>query len=137
MGYHVTIESNVGDVLKDKQERIERILEKWGEIAQGAAIDIITAEDRVDTDLLRGSIDYLTKPEEETVYVGTNVEYAIYNELGTGIYIEGGRQTPWWYQDREGNWHITKGMKGIHFLKNAIEDNLDVFEAIAESELKD
>jgi hypothetical protein len=62
---------------------------------------------------------------EKAVYVGTNNEYAVYNELGTGIYTDGGggRQTPWRYQDAKGNWHTTQGMKPIHFLKNAATEH--------------
>ena len=38
---------------------------------------------------LRGSISY--KIQGDTCYVGTNNEHAIYNEYGTGIYVEGGK----------------------------------------------
>ena len=84
---------------------------------------------------LRGSISH--KVQDETCYVGTNNEHAIYNEFGTGIYADGGgRMSPWAYQDDEGNWHRTRGMKPIHFLKNAIEEHKDEYKAIMEQELK-
>ena len=57
--------------------------------------------------------------------VGTNVEYAPYVEIGTGIYSTqgGGRQTPWVYQDANGEWHRTSGSKPQPFMKPALEQN--------------
>ena len=57
--------------------------------------------------------------------VGTNVEYAPYVEIGTGIYSSegGGRQTPWVYQDAKGQWHRTSGGKPHPFMKPALEQN--------------
>lgn len=37
----------------------------------------------VDTGRLRNSITYMVRPSESAVYIGTNVEYASYVELGT------------------------------------------------------
>ena len=68
--------------------------------------------------------------------VGSNVEYAPYVEIGTGIYsTEGtGRQTPWSYQDAKGEWHTTRGMEAKPFLKPALEENrskiLDCFKEL-------
>ena len=49
--------------------------------------------------------------------------YAPYVEYGTGIFAsEGnGRDTPWSYQDDEGNWHTTVGQKPQPFLKTALD----------------
>ncbi len=68
------------------------------------------------------------------VYIGTNVPSAAYHELGTGIYASqpGGRQTPWKYQDRKGNWHTTRGLYPIHFLKKAASEHTDEYKAIIE-----
>lgn len=132
----VEMQSHADEIITAKDEIIARILETWGQIAEGEAINIITSEGRVDTGNLRNSISHEADIDAETTYVGTNNEYAIYNELGTGIYIEGGRQTPWMYKDDEGNVHITRGMKGIHFLRDAIQNNLDTYQAVADQELK-
>lgn len=53
------------------------------------------------------------------------LEYAPYIEYGTGLFAEdGGRlDVPWNYQDDEGNWHSTSGMKPQPFLKPALEEN--------------
>lgn len=136
MEFHIT--SNAEEVLKAKDEVIEKILETWGLLAESHAIDNITAAGRIDSGELRNSISHHSEPSEKTVYIGTNVEYAVYNEIGTGIYLEGGggRQTPWRYQDEKGNWHVTRGMKPIHFLRDAIQEHLDEYQAVADQELR-
>lgn len=76
----------------------------------------------VDSGQLRQSINH--KVEDNAGWVSTNVEYAPYVELGTGIYsTEGGRQTPWVYQDAKGEWHRTSGSKPQPFMKPALEQN--------------
>ena len=64
--------------------------------------------------------------------VGTNVTYAPYVELGTGIYAEegNGRKTPWVYQDDEGRWHRTSGMHAQPYLRPAIEKHIDQYKEI-------
>lgn len=55
--------------------------------------------------------------------VGTNLEYAPYVELGTGLFaVNGnGRQEPWSYQDADGNWHTTIGQHPQPYLEPALE----------------
>ena len=75
----------------------------------------------VDTGDLRNSITH--EVDDGVGIVGTNKEYAPYVEYGTGIFAsEGnGRDTPWSYQDDEGNWHTTIGQKPQPFLKTALD----------------
>ena len=75
----------------------------------------------VDTGDLRNSITH--EVEDNVGYIGTNKEYAPYVEYGTGIFaVEGnGRDTPWSYQDDEGNWHTTIGQKPQPFLNPAAQ----------------
>ncbi len=79
----------------------------------------------VDDGTLRASISH--DVEDNTVYIGSNVEYAPYVHQGTGIYATdgGGRQTPWTYQDAKGKWHTTKGQKPNPFLQKAVDQNMD------------
>ena len=42
------------------------------------------------TGALKNSISHMAKPDENTVYVGTNLSYAKYNEYGTGVYADNG-----------------------------------------------
>ncbi len=57
--------------------------------------------------------------------VFTPLEYAPYVEFGTGLFAEEGGRTdvPWNYQDDEGNWHSTSGMKPRPFMRPALEEN--------------
>ena len=53
------------------------------------------------------------------------LEYAPYVEYGTGIFAEekGREDVPWSYQDEQGEWHTTSGMKPQPFLRPALTDN--------------
>ena len=136
---------NSEELLRNLATKVQAALEACGIQAVGYAQDIIVANIPRHADSwytskggsgLRGSISH--EVHENTCYVGTNNEYAIYNEIGTGIYVEdgSGRQSPWSYQDENGNWHRTRGMKPIHFLKNALADHVDEYKSIIEDELK-
>ena len=126
------------EVIAEKNRLVQAALEALGNQVVSYAKSNITKAGRVDTGAMRNSVSHLVVPDEEAVYVGTNQEYAVYNELGTGIYLEGGggRQTPWSYKDHKGNWHTTRGMKPTHFLRNAVQDHTKELEQIAESILK-
>ena len=76
---------------------------------------------------LRNSITHVVKMEEFTGYVGTNVPYAPYVEIGTGIYSSrgDGRQTPWIYVDpATGKKVFTHGSHPHPFLKPAMDENI-------------
>ena len=76
----VTIENDhTEEVLKALQENEDAILAAWGEAAEGYAKELCP----VDTGRLRNSITYEARPSEHAVYIGTNVEYGKYVELGT------------------------------------------------------
>ena len=138
MSIEVNVTDNSGEILAALPEQIEAALEAVGIQAVSHAQQNITAAGRVDTGALRNSITHQVDMSENAVYVGTNNEYALFNEMGTGIYLEGGggRTTPWSYQDARGEWHTTRGMKPIHFLKNAVTDNVPEYRAIIEQHLK-
>jgi HK97 gp10 family phage protein len=126
------------DAINEKNRRVLAALEALGQQAVTRAKQNITAAPRVDTGALRNSVGHQVDGDNELAYVGTNQEYAVYNELGTGIYLEGGggRQTPWSYKDKKGNWHTTRGMKPIHFLKKAVQDHTNEYKRVAEQYLK-
>ena len=128
------------DLFKDAvKEAVEAALEAVGLQAEGYAKANITAAGRVDTGELRNSVTHQVEGSEQAVYIGSDLEYAIYNEVGTGIYAEGGggRTDPWVYVDDKGVGHWTVGMKPIHFLKDAAADHGDEYMQIAESVLKE
>lgn len=80
---------------------------------------------------LRNSITHVVKMEEMTGYIGTNVPYAPYVEIGTGIYssMGDGRQTPWVYVDPEtGDKVFTHGSHPHPYLKPAMDENISAIE---------
>ena len=109
-----------------------RALERCGMEAEGYAKDLVP----VDTGNLRNSISHKVDDGEPAVYIGSNTSYAPYVELGTGIYADGGRPTPWVYQDANGNWHWTRGNPAQPFLKPAVKDHAQTYRNIIEDELK-
>lgn len=129
---------NSRQVLDALYWQAQAALEACGNQAVSHAKQNITAASRVDTGAMRNSLNHKVVASELACYVGTNIEYGIYNELGTGIYADGGkgRKTPWHYVDEKGEGHWTRGMKPIHFLKNAIQDHTDEYKKIIENELK-
>ena len=70
---------NTDEVLKGLSDAVERALTRIGLSAEGYA----KKECPVDTGNLRNSITHEVVQSEKSVYIGTNVEYAAYVELGT------------------------------------------------------
>lgn len=146
--FTIRIEDHSGDILKELEKRASAALEACGKQAVSHAKAIITRgvprnpdSWYVPTGVLRNSINHEVVDSENTCYIGTNTEYAIYNEFGTGIYLESddgrtGRQTPWMYRGSDGQMHITRGMKPLHMLKNALANNIPEYKKIMEDELK-
>lgn len=130
----VEFKDNSSKVKSEFDEALLRGLEKCGLVAEGYAKKLQIQ----DTGNLRNSITHVVDENEPAAYIGTNVEYAPYVELGTGIYAEGGggRPTPWVYQDAKGNWHYTRGNRAQPFLKPAVADHADKYRQIIKSELE-
>lgn len=124
------VEANLEKFEKELPSILEKGLEKACLIVENSA----KQKCPVDDGQLRQSINHIVKGKKGEV--GTNVEYAPYVEVGTGIYsTEGnGRQTPWKYRDAKGEWHTTKGMKSQAFLRPALDMNrgkiLDCFKGL-------
>lgn len=128
----VNFTDNSEQVLSEFDAAMLRALERCGSQAEGYAKDLVP----VDTGRLRNSISHKVDDAEKVVYIGTNVEYAPYVELGTGKYVQGGRPTPWVYQDEKGNWHMTNGQRAQPYLKPAVADHAQTYRNIIEDELK-
>lgn len=103
----VKVTSHVKEVIEAKNNAIARALEAIGIQAEGDVAELAP----VDTGRLRDSITHETHAEEESVYVGTNVEYAAYQEYGTSR------------------------MKAHPYLKPGIMNNLETYKEIAEKYL--
>ena len=128
----VVLNDYSADVLNEFHDAVLRALERCGEQAEGYAKDLAP----VDTGNLRSSISHTVDEDEPAVYIGSNTSYAPYVELATGIYAEGGRPTPWVYQDENGNWHWTRGNPAQPFLKPAVANHAQTYRNIIEDELK-
>jgi phage gpG-like protein len=135
MNDNIKIIDNSRKIKKAMQDGVEAALEAIGNQAVSYAKHIITTESRVDTGNLRNSINHQVEMDEEAVYVGTNVEYAVYNEYGTGKYA-GGTNKGWYYKDDSGNWHYTEGMKGIHMIRDSVSGHEKEYKSIAQDEIK-
>lgn len=99
----ITIENDhTEEVLQALKENEDAILFAWGEAAEGYAKELCP----VDTGRLRNSITHETSESEHAVYIGSNVEYAPYVELGTSR------------------------MAARPFLKPAVTDHVKEYEAI-------
>lgn len=99
----VKVTSNAKKVISAKNDAIARALEAIGIQAEGDVAELAP----VDTGRLRDSITHEVDESEEAVYVGTNVEYAAYQEYGTSK------------------------MKPHPYLKPGIMNNLETYKSIA------
>lgn len=130
---NIKFTDNSDQVKDEMQAAALRALEKCGLTAEGYAKKLCP----VDTGNLRNSISHSVSDEEMAAYVGTNSEYGIYVEMGTGKYATGGggRPTPWMYQDEKGNWHKTAGNKAQPFIKPSVADHAKTYQSIIKSEM--
>lgn len=124
------IKDNTEEIIGKIEAAKKRALERIGQTAEGFAKKLCP----VDTGGLRNSINH--KVQKDEVYIGTNKEYAAYVELGTGKYYDGGRKTPWAYQDAKGNWHMTHGQRARPYLKPAAANHTQTYKNIVEDEMR-
>lgn len=130
MGVEFT--DNSDSILAAFKQQIANALEKCGETGEGYARDLVP----VDTSNLKQRISHVVDASAQNVYIGTNVDYALYVEMGTGIYAAGGRKSPWVYQDSKGNWHWTRGQRAQPFVKPAVADHEGTYRNVIDSELR-
>ena len=101
-----TYRDNTDEVLAALERAKRRGLEAIGLTAEGYA----KRETPVDTGRLRNSISHAT--DDEAAYIGTNVEYAPYVELGA------------------------RGRQGKHMLQRAASEHTDEYKQIMEDAMK-
>ena len=121
-------------VEKALKEQVIAWLEAIGEDAASTSAKFAP----VDTGRLKNSISSVVDEQNQQVFIGTNVEYAIYHEFGTGKYASGGggRQGAWAYQDENGDWHWTTGVPARHFLQFGCTAHKDQYKQMLEQALK-
>jgi phage gpG-like protein len=101
-----TTKDNTKEVLSAMEKAIERGLEAIGLTAEGHAKKITP----VDTGRLRNSISHAV--EDKAVYIGSNVEYAPYVELGS------------------------RGRDGKHMLQRAATEHTAEYKKLMEENMK-
>ena len=147
---------NRKQIIEQVNQKIENALIICGQSAERYAKGLCTYR----TGLLRNSITYAVSGDspaissykadksdargsysgsvgdkkEKAVYVGSNVEYAPFIELGTGRRTKGGRQSKWSYKSDDGVKSTTGGM-AQPFLRPAISDHSGEYQRIIEGEL--
>lgn len=133
----IIFDDHSDEVLSALDAALARGLEKCGLVAEGYAKKLCNSPGKFGTGALRIRITHtVTNSGERAAYVGTNSEYGVYVECGTGIYYPGGRQTPWVYQDAKGDWHLTHGQRAKPFIKPAVAEHGEQYKRIIEAELK-
>ena len=117
----VKFQSNSEEIGELFEQACERALVRMGLSAEGFAKKEIsrpkshadgTSRPNVDTGNLRNSISNKVKMNEKSVYIGTNIEYAPYVELGTSR------------------------AKAYPFLKPAVTEHSATYKRIIEDEMK-
>lgn len=112
---------------------IEKALETVGLTAEAYAKRNLTEGGHVDTGRLRNSITHRVDTDKKEVIIGTNVEYAPYVELGTGVHYPGGRKGGWVYTDDKGETHFTYGSRPYPYLKPAATDHKEEYSQLFKS----
>ena len=132
MSIEINITDNSGEILKDLDNKKLSALEAVGIAAEGFCKRLTP----VDLGTLRNSMTHAVRGDD--VYIGSNIPYAPFVELGTGIYASDGkgRQSPWGYYDRNGKYHVTRGMKPHHMLKKAASEHTEEYKRIIEAIMK-
>jgi len=117
---------NTDEILGELDDAINRALEAIGmQVENYAKMELEKPKEHasapkgkdiirpnVDTGRLVNSITHQVSPQEQAVYVGTNVEYAPYVELGT------------------------QKTRAYPFLKSAVTEHIDELKSLAEDALK-
>lgn len=130
---NVTITDNTGLVREALARATRQALTIIGTTAERYA----KLETPVDLGRLRNSMTHVV--QGDSVYVGSNVEYAPYVELGTGIYASGsnGRKDPWvYYDEKTGKFRLTRGSKPHHMIRRAVTEHTDEYREIVKAAFK-
>lgn len=134
--FEIDFTDNSGQILADFERACTAALEEIGLRAQGYAAANAPVGTTESTNIqgynggdLRKSLTHKVVGYE--VYVGTNLTtpdgapYPVYVEYGTGIYADNGqgRQSPWVWRDKNGDYHWTRGIEPQHFLLKAVTEH--------------
>lgn len=130
------------DKIIDKIEDFDDVREMTSAMQDACNLVEGAAKDKApkDTGALRRSITSKVEVTGNSIegIVFTPLEYAPYQEFGTGLFTENGngRKTPWVYMDDKGNYHYTRGQHPQPYMRPALEENKDKIINIIKGALK-
>lgn len=126
---------NSAAVKRELERAMIRGLIKAAMLVESQAVLLVPTK----TGALKKSIGYKVNESELVAYVGTNCEYAIYVEFGTGEFAEkgNGRKGGWVYRTPDGEVHFTYGMKPQPYLRPAFRQNQKAIKDILADCLRD
>ncbi|WP_239700354.1 HK97-gp10 family putative phage morphogenesis protein [Mammaliicoccus sp. D-M17] len=124
--------NNLVVALEDYQEEMEDWVKKGIAKTTQKIYNTAVALAPVDDGYLRESISFEYKDGGMTGVINVGADYAIFVNFGTGIYASGpggsrAKKIPWSYQDADGKWHTTKGMRAQPFWDKAIDAGRKTF----------
>lgn len=137
MGENVkfTFEEHSAEISKQIHAATQRAIE-------AAALHMVgEVKDRapVDSGELRKSIgkNISSQGGEAVAKVGSSLQYAIYQEFGTGEFADNGagRKGGWIYEGPDGKTHFTRGTKPKKFLRDAFRANKKNIKTIINNEM--
>ena len=128
---------NSDKAIKALQDAVYKGVTKASEIVESSA----KLNAPVDSGALGQSVNHQVdgrRTNTITGSIGTNSEYGIFVEKGTGLFAENGngRKTPWTYQMANGDWVTTSGSSPQPFLEPAFKDNKSQIQKAIEDEIR-
>jgi HK97 gp10 family phage protein len=142
----MSVTSNAGEVAKDFTKVFEAVSGELERAITAACIQVSAdakknQQPHIDLGNLNKSIEYEVEEEGKTLVgtVGTNSEYAVFHEFGTGIYASNGqgRKDGWVYTNRKGETVFTRGSRPYPFLTPALESNRSLINRLLAAAVKE
>ena len=116
-------ESSIPKFNDDMQKAVNKAMYEVGTIIKSSAIQNAPQ----DMGQLRNSIRFRMtgKGDATNVTIGSTLEYAVYQEFGTGEFAENGagRKGGWVYTDGAGKTRFTLGNKPTKFMRKSFREN--------------
>jgi HK97 gp10 family phage protein len=134
--------SNIRAVLNNMDEAKETALTAVGHFVRSEAQARTTTGQFQHSGVggnLKDSTDFKVDMSKKEVIIGNSAEYAVYVELGTGVYAKNGdgRQTPWVYFNEDtGEFVETIGQHPQPFLEPAVMENVPRIKRLISDALK-
>ena len=130
-------ESNIPKAKKNIKRSISTGMDAVSKKVLDDVKDNLLRQGAKDTGQLLNS--YKIVQTEDGFEIGSDLDYSLYVEFGTGVYAEDGKgvTTPWAYKADDGTWRTTKGMRPRPHLRPAFEDNAEEIEKMLAKELED